>query len=134
MAKTPAKPARTLPKAEKSASQNGSRKSTAPSGAPARTPAKLAHARAELAGKVLHLIAEEMAVEEAELTPTASFKEDLSLDEIDVAEILMQAELAFGVHPFSEADWEGCATVDDMVQLITRRVEGKRGKRAAARP
>lgn len=132
MAKPHAKPARVSAKSEKPASQNGNRKpkATAPE---AKIPPKLAQARAELTGKILHLIAEEMAVEEAELTPTASFKEDLNLDEIDLAEILMQAEHGFGVHPFSEADWGGIVTVDDMVQLIIRRVEAKRSKRAAAK-
>lgn len=98
---------------------------------PPPPPPKVNKAQSELAGKVVHMIAEDMAIEEAELTPAASFKEDLGLDEIDVAELLMQAEHAFGVHPFSEADWESCETVDDFVQLIIRRVEAKRGKKAS---
>jgi len=100
---------------------------------PAPPPPKPIKPRSDLATKIVHLIAEEMAIEEAELTATASFKEDLGLDEIDVAELLMQAEHAFGVHAFSEADWESCETVDDFVQLITRRVEAKRGKKPAAK-
>jgi len=100
---------------------------------PAPPPPKPIKPRSDLAAKIVHLIAEEMAIEEAELTSTASFKEDLGLDEIDVAELLMQAEQAFGVHAFSEADWESCETVDDFVQLITRRVEAKRGKKPAAK-
>ena len=86
--------------------------------------------RPDLAAKVAHLIAEEMVIEEAEIAPASSFKEDLNLDEIDVAELLMQAEIEFGVHPFSEADWEGCETVGDLTQLIEKRVAAKRGKKA----
>ncbi|HVA63651.1 MAG TPA: acyl carrier protein [Terriglobales bacterium] len=113
----------------------GAKPAAAPSAPakPAPPPPKPIKPRSDLATKIVHLIAEEMAIEEAELTATASFKEDLGLDEIDVAELLMQAEHAFGVHAFSEADWESCETVDDFVQLITRRVEAKRGKKPAAK-
>ncbi|HXE30525.1 MAG TPA: acyl carrier protein [Terriglobales bacterium] len=83
----------------------------------------------DLSPKVLHLVSEEMAIEEAELTPEASFREDLGLDEIDIAELLMQAELAFGVSPFNEEDWESCETVADLVLLIEKRVAAKRGKK-----
>ncbi|HUX68064.1 MAG TPA: acyl carrier protein [Terriglobales bacterium] len=148
----PAKPAKASAK-ETAASKNGNgapkngAKAAKPAAKPAKSakppapakpappppPPKVNKARTDLAAKVVHLIAEEMAVEEAELTPTASFKEDLGLDEIDVAELLMQAEQAFAIHPFSEADWESCETVDDFVQLIVRRVEAKRGKKPAAK-
>jgi acyl carrier protein len=87
--------------------------------------------RSDLGNKIVHLIAEEMAVEEAELTPNASFKDDLHLDEIDVAELLMQAEHAFGVGPFSESDWEKCATVEDFIRMVSKRVEAKRSRKSA---
>lgn len=85
--------------------------------------------RPDLGQKVAHLIAEEMAIEEAEIAAASSFKEDLNLDEIDVAELLMQAEIEFGLHPFSESDWEACETVGDMTQLIEKRVAAKRAKK-----
>jgi acyl carrier protein len=78
--------------------------------------------------KILHLISEEMAIEEAELTANASFKDDLNLDEIDVAELLMQAEVTFEIHPFNEEDWESCETVGDYVRMVETRMEGKRKK------
>lgn len=86
-------------------------------------------ARPDLSDKVTHLIAEEMAIEEAELTPAASFREDFNLDEIDIAELLMQAEATFGLNPFSEADWESCETVADFIQLVEKRVAAKRAKK-----
>lgn len=86
--------------------------------------------RPDLGARVAHLIAEEMAIEEAEISPASSFKEDLNLDEIDVAELLMQAEVEFSLHPFSEADWEACDTVGDLTQLIEKRVAAKRAKKA----
>lgn len=84
----------------------------------------------ELEGKLVHMIAEEMAIEEAELTPDASFREDLNLDEIDVAELLMQAEAQFGVHPFSESDWDACGTIGEFLALVSKRVEAKRSRKA----
>lgn len=84
----------------------------------------------ELEGKLLHMIAEEMAIEEAELTAGAAFKEDLHLDEIDVAELLMQTESQFGVHPFNESDWEACATVGEFLELVGKRIELKRSRKA----
>ncbi|TAN20663.1 MAG: hypothetical protein EPN33_14960 [Acidobacteria bacterium] len=83
----------------------------------------------ELEGKLIHMIAEEMAIEEAELTPDASFREDLNLDEIDIAELLMQAEAQFGVHPFNESDWEACGTIGEFLVLVSKRVEAKRSRK-----
>lgn len=94
-----------------------------------KPPAKAAKPRPELTAKITHLIAEEMAVEEAELTPSASFKEDLGLDEIDVAELLMQSESSFDLSPFNDEDWEGCETVGDLTNLIEKRVAAKRSRK-----
>jgi len=41
----------------------------------------------------------------------------------------MQTEIDFGLHSFSEADWDRIQTVDDFVQLVMKRVEAKRGRR-----
>jgi len=119
-------------KADKAGPQNGKKpvKGVAKAGPPAEPPApKISKAEAEITGKILHLIAEEMTVEEAELTPNALLAEDMHLDGIDVAELLIQAEAVFGLPPFSDADWEKCVTVDDFVTLVIKRVEVKRGKK-----
>lgn len=80
---------------------------------------------AALTEKILHLIAEEMAIEEAELSPNASFTEDLNLDEIDIAELLMQAEQQLGAREFSDADWEQVRTVGDFIQIVEQHLERK---------
>ena len=111
-------------------------KAKVPLGKPAIAPAKVAPAvkkRNDFAAKVVKMIAEDMAIEEAELTNTASFKEDLNLDEIDLAELLMQAESHFDVHPFSEEDWEGCDTVGDFIDLVEKRVEARRARKTAGK-
>lgn len=114
--------------------------SKAPAGAkPAKESAQSAQheaarrGRSELANKVVHLIAEEMAIEEAELTANASFKEDLNLDEIDVAELFMQAEATLHTTPFNEEDWEGCETVGDFIALVESHAPSRKSH-AAKRP
>lgn len=83
----------------------------------------------EFESKMLHMVAEEMAIEEAELTLNANFREDLKLDEIDIAELLMQAETTQNIAPFSEADWEACVTVADFLRMVGKRVEAKRARK-----
>jgi acyl carrier protein len=105
----------------------------AKSAAAAEAPAERGKAQAhvsDLSPKVIHLIAEEMAVEEAELTPSASFRDDLSLDEIDVAELLVRAEETFGLkQEFDDEEWENCHTVGDFIQLVENRMaaDSRRG-------
>ncbi|HWG36165.1 MAG TPA: hypothetical protein VN690_00460 [Terriglobales bacterium] len=132
-AKNAPKPAQSGTKATPAAApKNGKKppKGVAKSSAAAAPPApKISKAEAEITGKILHLIAEEMTVEEAELTPNALLAEDMHLDGIDIAELLIEAESEFGLTPFSDADWEKCVTVDDFVTLVIKRIEVKRGKK-----
>ncbi len=45
--------------------------------------------------KVKQIIVEQLQVDEAEVTPGASFQEDLGADSLDVVELVMQFEEAF---------------------------------------
>ena len=45
--------------------------------------------------KVKQIIVEQLQVDEAEVTPSASFQEDLGADSLDVVELVMQFEEAF---------------------------------------
>lgn len=83
----------------------------------------------EFEAKMLHMVAEEMAIEEAELTLSANFREDLKLDEIDIAELLMQAETTHNIAPFNEADWDACVTIADFLRMVGKRVEAKRARK-----
>ncbi len=82
-----------------------------------------------LNAKLLNLIAEDMAIEEAELTTNASLNEDLGLDEIDIAELLMQAEEKLGAQEFSEEEWEDCRTVGDYLRLVAQHLDKKGAKK-----
>ncbi len=90
--------------------------------------------KTEQTAKILHLIAEEMAIEEAELSPDVSFGDDLNLDEIDIAELLMQAERQLGAREFSDAEWEEVRTVGDYLQLVEHHLERKPKPKPAAKP
>ena len=123
----------------KAATPQSSAKATPPAKAgkavPAPTPKpapvdKKTKQQQEFEAKMLHMVAEEMAIEEAELTLNANFREDLKLDEIDIAELLMQAETTHNVAPFNEADWEACVTIADFLRMVGKRVEAKRARKA----
>ena len=47
--------------------------------------------------KVKQIIVEQLQVDEAEVTPGASFQEDLGADSLDVVELVMQFEEAFDI-------------------------------------
>lgn len=67
--------------------------------------------------KVKAIICDLLGVEEAEVMPTTNLKEDLQMDSIDFADIVMQIEDEFDI----EADEEKMAaivTLDDIVKYI----------------
>ena len=67
--------------------------------------------------KVKQIIVEQLQVDEAEVTPGASFQEDLGADSLDVVELVMQFEEAFDLEiPDEEA--EKIKTVGDAVARI----------------
>ena len=74
--------------------------------------------------KVKQIIVEQLQVDEAEVTPTASFQEDLGAGSLDVVELVMQFEEAFDLEiPDEEA--EKIKTVQDAVDYIKK--NGKAG-------
>ena len=67
--------------------------------------------------KVKEIVAESLNVEESTLSETASFKEDLGADSLDLFEMVMAFEEAFEVEIPSE-DLEQITTVGDVVKYI----------------
>ena len=67
--------------------------------------------------KVKQIIVEQLQVDEAEVTPSASFQEDLGADSLDVVELVMQFEEAFDLE-IPDEDAEKIATVGDAVTYI----------------
>ncbi len=71
--------------------------------------------------KVKAIVAEQLSVEAAEVTPEANFLNDLNADSLDVVEMVMALEEAFDVEIPDEAA-EEIKTVQDAVNFIAGKV------------
>src|ERR1700743_2080273 len=74
--------------------------------------------------KVKQIIVEQLQVDEAEVTPGASFQEDLGADSLDVVELVMQFEEAFDIQ-IPDEDAEKIKTVKDAVDYIEKNKKEK---------
>ena len=63
------------------------------------------------------IIVEQLGVDEEEVTPTASFVEDLNADSLDLVELIMSLEEEFGME-ISDEDVEKIQKVSDAVEYI----------------
>ena len=74
--------------------------------------------------RVKQIIVEQLGVDEAEVTPTASFVDDLGADSLDQVELVMAFEEDFGIEVPDE-DAEKMTTVKDAVEYIDKHAKGK---------
>ena len=63
------------------------------------------------------IIAEQLSVAEEDITPEASFIEDLNADSLDLVELIMSLEEEFGVK-ISDEDAEKIQTVQDAMDYL----------------
>ncbi len=71
----------------------------------------------EIAEKVKSIIVDKLGVAEAEVTPEATFAQDLGADSLDTVELIMQLEQEFEVKiPEDEAN--KIQTVGDAIKFI----------------
>ena len=70
--------------------------------------------------KVKDIIVEQLGVNPEQVTPTASFIEDLGADSLDTVELVMAFEEEFGVEVPDE-DADKLQTVGDVVKYIEER-------------
>lgn len=70
--------------------------------------------------KLQEIVADKLGIDQADVVLTASFKEDLEADSLDLFEIVMALEDEFGV-AISNEDVEGIKTVGDAVAYIEAR-------------
>ena len=72
--------------------------------------------------RVRKIIAEQLGVEESEITPQTSFVDDLNADSLDLVELTMSLEEEFSKEgksiEISDEDAEKIATVQDAVNYI----------------
>ncbi len=67
--------------------------------------------------RLRHIIADQLGVDEAQVTPGASFEEDLNADSLDLVELIMSLEEEFGIE-ISEEDAEKMRTVGDAMEYV----------------
>ena len=72
---------------------------------------------ASVAEKVKQIIVEQLGVDEAEVTPTASFVDDLGADSLDIVELVMALEEAFELD-IPDEDAEKILTVQQAIDYI----------------
>ena len=71
----------------------------------------------EIAEKVKSIIVDKLGVSEAEVTPEATFAQDLGADSLDTVELIMELEREFEVKiPESQSD--SIQTVGDAIKFI----------------
>ncbi|MGB8885639.1 MAG: acyl carrier protein [Candidatus Korobacteraceae bacterium] len=75
--------------------------------------------------RVKQIIVEQLGVDEAEVTPTASFVDDLGADSLDTVELVMAFEEAFEIE-IPDEDAEKIRTVQDAVTYIDRHAKAKK--------
>ncbi len=71
--------------------------------------------------KVKKIVAEQLGVDEEEVTPEASFVDDLGADSLDTVELVMAFEEEFGIE-IPDDDAEKIITVQNSVDYIKEKV------------
>ena len=74
--------------------------------------------------RVKQIFVEQLGVDEAEVTPTASFVDDLGADSRDQVELVMAFDEAFGIE-VPEEDAEKITPVKDAIEYIEKHSKGK---------
>src|ERR1700739_1136148 len=75
--------------------------------------------------RVKQIIVEQLGVDEGEVTPNASFVDDLGADSLDTVELVMAFEEAFSIE-IPDEDAEKIATVKDAIAYIAKHAQTKK--------
>lgn len=86
--------------------------------------------RAELAGVVLDLLEKETGEQYRDLAETASLREDLNLDSLDMAGLVLHIESHFGIQIETEL-LESIDTVGRLLDVLQEKLAAKTVRRAA---
>ncbi|MBQ7946511.1 MAG: acyl carrier protein [Bacteroidales bacterium] len=73
----------------------------------------------EVKEKVAAIIAEKLGVELSQVTPEASFTNDLGADSLDTVELIMAFESEFGIS-IPDEDAEKISVVNDAIEYIEK--------------
>jgi len=77
---------------------------------------------ASIEQRVKEIIVEQLGVEEDEVSPEASFVDDLGADSLDTVELVMAFEEEFNIE-IPDEDAEGITTVQDAIDYIKANVK-----------
>ena len=75
----------------------------------------------DVEAKVKEIIIDKLGVEESQITPEASFTNDLGADSLDIVELVMGFESSFQIS-IPDEDAEKIATVGDAVSYLKDKV------------
>ncbi|MBN1355903.1 acyl carrier protein [bacterium] len=73
--------------------------------------------------RVINLIAEQLGVDKSEITPEASFTDDLGADSLDTVELVMAFEEEFDVE-IPDEDAEKMVIVRNAIDYLKTKLEG----------
>lgn len=76
----------------------------------------------EILDRVKEIIVDQLGVDEEEVTPQASFVDDLGADSLDIVELIMAFEEEFDLE-IPDEDAEKISTVGDAVNYIKERAQ-----------
>lgn len=77
--------------------------------------------KAEIETRVRKVLAEQLAVDEAQVTPDARFAEDLNADSLDLVEAVLALEEEWSIE-IPEEEMEGVETVAQAVALVAQKL------------
>lgn len=78
----------------------------------------------EIEAEVKAIIVEKLGVDENEVTPEASFTNDLGADSLDTVELIMEFEKKFSI-TIPDTDSENIQTVEDAIEYIEAHIAPK---------
>ena len=76
----------------------------------------------EISEKVKAIIVDKLSVSESEVTPEASFTNDLGADSLDTVELIMEFEKVFDI-TIPEDQSESISTVGDAINFIESKLQ-----------
>ncbi len=76
----------------------------------------------DIQAKVKEIIMDKLGVEESQITPEASFINDLGADSLDIVELVMAFEQAFNIQ-IPDEDSEKIQTVGDVYKYLEEKLK-----------
>ncbi len=77
----------------------------------------------EIAEKVKAIIVDKLGADEAAITETASFTQDLGADSLDTVELILEFEKEFDLETIPDEDAQKIQTVGDAISYIEAAVK-----------